>query len=451
MSWFSKLFRQRIDAQEPLDLDPLSVIPPAPKVIAGGRPRRLPRFRGSAVDQVRTDMRGADRTRLRLRSAFTPSRPIMDAAMFAGRAKVLTQLIRAIEDQQMHAVIFGPRGIGKTSTLHVLCGIAREARYLVRYISCGERTEFSELFRAILQDIPLLFHDAYDPTSAEIEEGLTFADVVPAGELSVAVVSDLLNRLSGTRMLIVLDEFDRAHSADFRRAIAELIKNLSDRNARVQIVIAGVANNLVEIIEHIPSIRRNIAGLQLPNMSEEEVIELITNGETASGMVFEKEAQRLISTLALGLPYLTSLIAQHAGLMALDRDATLVTRGDVLLAIDAAIEELKLRISPASRHQIDRAHADGHAEVLGTLALAAIQHGGRVPKDTVKGAVPQIGSVDVFLRELDRSYQLLAPIPDDPEGAYSFRDDGTPILLWLSFTHEKRQKSRVEPLPDAAA
>src|SRR3546814_8733355 len=75
------------------------------------------------------------------------------------------------------------------------------------------------------------------------------------------------------------DEFDRATSRSFRRSIAELIKNLSDRSARVQLVVAGVAANFMELIEHIPSIRSNVLNLELPRMDDSEVDEMLQRSE----------------------------------------------------------------------------------------------------------------------------------------------------------------------------
>lgn len=432
MSWFSKLFR-RDESDDDQDGDIYETIATE---VAPRRRKVLPKFRGTAVDQVRSGTRPQDRTRIKLRSAFTPSRPIMDAAMFAGRTKLLESLIRSIEDQHLHLVMFGPRGIGKTSALHVLCKIAQDARYVVRYISCGERTEFDELFRAILGDIPLLFHENYDPTSDEIEEGMTFGDLVTDAPLTVALLSDTLAKVAGTRLLIVLDEFDRAHSAEFRRSIAELIKNLSDRGSRVQLVIAGVAQNLSEIIEHIPSIRRNILGIQLPNMVEEEISELIANGQAASGIEFDKGALRLIMDVALGLPYLASLLSQHAGLAALDRDKTHVARADVVTAIAQALEELELRISPNNRHQVQRAFADGREKELGLLARVALRNSGRLIVDDVEKAITLTTSAEAYLTSLCEKYGLVAPIADDPAGVYAFADDGLPIYLWMRLTQD---------------
>jgi ABC-type molybdenum transport system ATPase subunit/photorepair protein PhrA len=102
-----------------------------------------------------------DRMRLKLRSILTPSQPVTEAKAFAGRRQVLSQLISAVEDQRLHVVLYGSRGMGKTSLLHVLTQRARQARYQVVYGSCGVGTTFSDLFRSICGEIPLKFHQSY--------------------------------------------------------------------------------------------------------------------------------------------------------------------------------------------------------------------------------------------------------------------------------------------------
>ncbi len=434
MQWFSGLFRkeERVGPAEAAPRPSSS----AKTTPASGRKSSLPRFRGTSIDKVSSGARALDKMRIRLRTAFTPSRPVIDSAMFAGRAGLLRTLIRSIEDQHLHVVLFGPRGIGKTSLVHILCHIAQEARYLVRYVSCGERTDFDELMRVILRDIPLLFHESYEPTSNEIEEGLSFADLVGEAPLTVALVSDLLLKISGTRLLIVLDEFDRASSSEFRRSIAELIKNQSDRGSRVQLVIAGVAQNMNEIIEHVPSIRRNIVGMQVPNMNDAEITELVENGQDTSGLEFSDEALHWICDLALGLPYLASLISQHAGFAALDREQTRVDRIDVQSAIGQALEEIDLRISPTNRYHIARAITDGREKEIGLLARVALQDSGRLTIAATERAIDlKVPGAD-YLSDLARRYQIVEPVADDPAGGFAFIDDGIPLYLWMRLTQD---------------
>src|SRR4051794_26427614 len=54
-----------------------------------------------------------------IRSLFTPSGPIDEAEFFAGRQIEIRQLFEAAVERSKHAVIFGERGIGKTSLANV--------------------------------------------------------------------------------------------------------------------------------------------------------------------------------------------------------------------------------------------------------------------------------------------------------------------------------------------
>lgn len=387
----------------------------------------LPKFRGSAIDQLQ-DRRASAGVRVRLRDAFTPSQPVADPHMFAGRAELLQTLIRAIEDQKLHVVLYGDRGIGKTSLLHMIERQATEARYLVQYTSCGETTSFSEMFRAIAAEVPLLFHADFAPTSGEIERGGKLADLLPPGEVSPRQISDQFARLTGTRLLIILDEFDRSPAGDFRRQMAELIKMLSDRSLRVQLVIAGVAANLTELLEHIPSIRRNIVGLPVTSMSRDEVAVLIRNGERASGLSYIDEVVEIITSLAAGSPYLAGLLGQHAGLAALDRQSPVVEPQDVHLAIDRANDEIGNRISERSRIAIIRNAT--HWDALGLLALAALQRGGRFDGDVLMPIAALPEERKRVMAELTRA-GLIEPIEGDAVGHYRFLEEGVPTHLWI--------------------
>lgn len=394
---------------------------------ANGAADDLPRFHGSAVEQLE-GLGVTGGARARLRDAFTPSQPVADLRMFAGRAALLATLIRAIEDQKLHVVLYGDRGIGKTSLLHVLARQATGARYLVQYASCGETTSFGDLFRAILAEVPLLFHADYAPISGEIERGGRLADLLPPGEVTPARVSDQLARLTGTRLLIILDEFDRSPAGEFRRQIAELIKTLSDRSVRVQLVIAGVAANLTELLEHIPSIRRNIVGLPVTSMPGDELAVLIRKGEAASGLTYADEAVEAITSLAAGSPYLAALLGQHAGIAALDRESGSVDLPDVRVAIGRAGDQIGNRISERSRVAIGRSEA--HREAAALLALAALQRGGRFDGDALMPVAALPEERKRIIAELARA-GLIEPIEDDATGQYRFVEEGVPTYLWI--------------------
>ncbi|HEX7930374.1 MAG TPA: AAA family ATPase [Sphingomicrobium sp.] len=354
----------------PIDQPPLAPTQLAerrPVVIDKGRSILLPRFHTTAADHLGQDQRDSfGRQRLRVRSAFTPAQPVVDPRMFAGRTEQLEMMIRSVEDQRLHVVVFGDRGVGKTSLLHMMTMAAREARYIVAYVSCGALSEFDETFRTVAAEVPLLFHSGVSPVSSSTETGSSLADLLPEGRLSPRQFGDAAAKLVGTRLLIVLDEFDRAESAEFRRDISELIKILSDLSARVQLVIAGVAGDLADLVGFVPSIRRSISALRISAMTDEEVQELIGNGERTSGLTFEREATAMVISAVHGSPYLSSLICHLAGMQALEQRRSKVTAEDVSGALNKAVEDLRSRLPTDLLPHLDRFIASGQAATAPT-------------------------------------------------------------------------------------
>jgi Cdc6-like AAA superfamily ATPase len=393
----------------------------------------LPRFNTTASDQM--SGRGGDRfalVRAKLRHAFTPSQPVADRRLFAGRDDVLKTIIRAIEDQRLHVVLYGERGIGKTSLLHVLSQAASEARYIVVYTSCGANSNFDETFRAAAAEIPLLFHSGFSPTAEVTEKGSTLADLLPNEPLSPRKFGDLCAKLTGTRVLIILDEFDRAESGSFRRDVAELIKNLSDRLGRVQLVLAGVAADLTELVEHIPSIRRNIFALRVPKMSEGEVMQIVANGEREADLKFDTPASAFVVEVARGSPYIANLICHHAGHAALDQGRSTVAPPDVANAVDRAILEFQGRIPTPAQARVRRLFEQGRQDALAMTARAALA------ADGVFDTADLESSNEITARKAQEATEVLVaeglvkPSPGEgPSQRYAFVEEGLPTLIWM--------------------
>lgn len=436
LAWYNPFKRKRDEQVVELDYgfltpeadDPGMAISTGHKRLA--RIDNLPRFRGSA-NQNRQSGNLRSSLRSKVSDTFTPTQPVDDIRLFAGREQVLRNLIRSIEDQRLHVVVYGDRGMGKTSLLHIFAQVAQEADYHVCYHSCGQSETFTEMCRAVAAGIPALYDRRYDPTSSAIEQRQTLGDLLPPGELGVGQVSDAFSHIDNTRVLIILDEFDRSVDADFRRNIAELIKNLSDRSIRVQLVLAGVAANLAELIGYIPSIRRNIHGLQVAGMSPDEVQELIRIGQRATGLVFGDPAIARIVHAAHGSPYLASMLGQYAAFAAVDRGAATVSEDDVDEAIDLAVTELRQRVTERSLSSIDHAFAAGYRDMLIDLARDALGALGRVDVMGEQEAA-QIRSL------LVERHAILAPVPDEAR-RFWFVEESVPTYLSLLST--KRQST----------
>ena len=405
----------------------------------------FPRFRATAGDQLGSQAESAfARARMKLLESFTPSQPVSDRRRFAGRLDVLTSVIRAIEEQRLHVVVYGERGLGKTSVMHVLTQAARDARYLVVYISCGADSNFDEVFRTVAAHIPMLFHSTVGPTSPEVEKGNTLANILPKTVISPRIASDILAKVVGTRVVVVLDEFDRCLSEEFRQNVAELIKNLSDRLVRVQLVIAGVAGNLTELLEHIPSIQRNIFALQVPWMPPAEIGLLVKNGGELCGLTFDDAAGNAIVSAAHGSPYLATLLGHHAGLSALDDQRVRVGAPDVLAAIASAAEEFHGRMSGRVRSQLKYYAADDKAPLLGIIAGASLLSSGSFRLEDLWASVASAESVqrcEEVLAELVKIGLLTESNPEEGR-AYRFSEDGIAAYLWLFSVEAKLREAQ---------
>lgn len=396
----------------------------------------FPRFHVTAHDQV--DARAAgDATvrRIRLRGAFTPAQPVTDQRLFAGRREILTTLIRSIEDERLHVILYGDRGIGKTSLLHVLAQAARDARYVVAYVSCGASSSFDETFRTVAADIPLMFHRDYGPTSHEAEHGDTFAKLLDDTPVSARQASDLSAKVIDTRVLVVLDEFDRCDSTDFRRDIAEFLKNLSDRSVRVQLVIAGVAANLGELIQNRTTINRNIFAVEAPKMAVEEIRDLVAKGERASGLSFDETARKSIIDISNGLPYSASLLSHHAGLAALSNGREIVRDKDVSEALSQAIAEVHGRLTRRAQFQVRALLRDDKHNLLGPLAGYAQFAGGTFDDEDIAYAYPGPVAAErcrALVKRLVSEHSLIEVVTDEFGSRYRFLDENVAPYLWFS-------------------
>lgn len=425
MNWFTRLFRRPVadwnfDSEQG-DSEPEGTIsvPRAARTVSD----KMPSFSDSAssIEHRRRPNDERDRSRA-LRQAFRPSQPVQKLKLFSGRTQLLRRVIRAIQDQHMHVVVYGDRGIGKTSLLHVVRELAGNANYVVSYTSCGEDSDFYETMRTILGRIPRLFDANIDPTAGEVERGGSLADLLPQGNLTVAQISDVMANIEGTRVLILLDEFDRTRSEKFRNSIAELIKNLSDRSIKVQMLIAGVASNLTDLIAHVPSIRRNIIGIPVPNMTEDEVRQMLQRGFSAGKLSIDKTAMDPLVEASGGLPYLAALLGQHAAMACADAGQAVVSKEHVQASVGLAAEDIGNRLSPFSRHVVERQGEISSDSPLAILARCAVSHGGIISDPDALKLIPHLD---------ESAAALLAMVQDDPLESRYFVEDGVSAYIWL--------------------
>jgi len=397
----------------------------------------LPTFSAMASDDV--EGTGAEpalaRSRLALRDALGAAQPVISRERFAGRADALTQLIEAIEQRRLHVVVYGERGIGKTSLVHVFADTARAARYIVLYGSCGTDSRFDETIRAFAARIPMLYHRSVLPTTAAVEQTRSFDSMLPAGNFGPREASEVLSDVVGTRVIMILDEYDRVADPAFRRDVAELIKNLSDRAARVQLILTGVAANLDELIGFAPSIRRNIVGLPLRPLATGEVAEILRLGEASANVVFTDPAITIIAALANGSPYLVRLIGHGAGLLALDARSTRVDAVHARRAVDQILADWTASLPRRVQALLTGDDARERWPLLVAAAAAgAYTDGWFIAADVAAEATGSVarGSIEGALQRLAEPDNLLESDELGSRQRFRFSSPGVAAMLLMS-------------------
>ncbi len=308
-----------------------------------------------------------------LSRTFQPATPISEQRFFRGRRGPMRRVIDAVNQSGQHVIVYGERGVGKTSLANVLTDYLRplssESIASVK-INCFRETTFDSIWQAIFSELAI----------STDEVGLT---VTP---------SDVVSALQRERKLIlIVDEFDRIEDPDVDAMFADTIKALSDFDVDTTLVILGVADDVDDLIYEHESIDRCLLQLHLPRMPFEELKDIVTLGFEAVGMQIGEDAASDICTVSLGLPHYTHALSLNSGRAAIDRSNAGVDSRDVQRAIDLLTRESQQTMI----RKFDTATASPRREnfffqVLLACALAETDHLGYFRAANVREPYSQI-------------------------------------------------------------
>jgi Cdc6-like AAA superfamily ATPase len=294
-----------------------------------------PRLKRGEPEQV-------DRLRA-LTEAFRPSAPIDRRSLFAGRTAQLGELFAAVDQPGQHAVVFGERGVGKTSLTAVAAETLASAQVLASRTTCDRSDEFGSVWRKSFDGIQLtITHPgvgfAAQPTQSTMPGSRVLGDETPHG-----VLRALQSMAGGRRTALFIDEFDRLPDEDDRLLFADTIKALSDQLPNATIVLVGVADDVEQLLTEHRSIERALVQIQMPRMTTEELSEIVVNGLASARVRIDKDALERLAQAAEGLPHYAHLFGQLAGRIALEDLRTTVRLADAEEAVAETLERRPIR------------------------------------------------------------------------------------------------------------
>jgi Cdc6-like AAA superfamily ATPase len=344
---------------------------------------------------------------------FSPRTPIATHDLFAGRFSQISKVMATIAQTGAHAIIYGERGVGKTSLAnvapimrHIQDKVPLEKIASIR-INCDGTDSYDALWKKVFGAIRLSDEDVlmgfipnievtYHPLLNDIEE-----DVLTPGIVQ-RVLADVS---SNCELVITLDEFDRLPSGEVPRLIADTIKSLSDNLVSATIIVVGVGDSIAQLVQGHESVGRHLVEVPLPRMSRDELEKIVNDRLPQLHLGIDHNALRFISLVSAGLPYFTHLLGQHAVCEATDHDSDHITRDHVDAAMKKAIADSERGMKTAYYDATRSRHPKSQfATTLAACALAQHDDFGyftaanvRDTLSAIRGVAKEIGTFAVHL------------------------------------------------------
>jgi len=353
---------------------------------------------------------------------FSPSAPVDEAALFAGRQPQIRKVIETVLEKGKHAVLFGERGVGKTSLVKVFRllfpSVVSEVRLIREPLSPNDT--FTDIWRKVFKDIEVLTREGSKISLSDYYDSEITADDVRR-ELAAAFTPNEIP-------IIVLDEFDRASPAA-RKSIANVIKDLSDDAANVSVIVVGVSDDIGGLLEEHESLRRCFEQVPMPRMSNDEMKEIINKRIPRLGMKIDADALWKIVTLSRGLPSYVHLLGLYSVQDAIEKRRLVITEGNVDAAIRRALEKSQESVRSDYAAAIHTNRKDTlFREVLLACALAKTDDRGFFtpnsvvdPLTSILGKTVKIANFQNHLKEFISKERGAILIRRGKERAYKFR------------------------------
>ena len=257
---------------------------------------------------------------------FTPHGPIDENALFAGRADIVLEIIDLVFQKGCHGIIYGERGVGKTSLANIIRDriFSRSQAFRLIKRSCTAQHNFALIWRHVLDEFDV--------------EGKQSTEFVP-NDVNPYDIYKILNMIEQQQSpIIVIDEFDRVSDPETFVRMADLIKLLADSGSTATILVVGVGESIHQLFGGHLSIHRNVRQIMMPKMSPKELEEIFEKRLPVLGMTLPPAILRHIVDLSQGYPGYTHLISQFGFRAAVARRDLEVTELDLKLGIEKCLE-----------------------------------------------------------------------------------------------------------------
>ena len=333
---------------------------------------------------------------------FNPSSPIDEGRLFSGRAQQVSDLLDIIYERGAHAVIFGERGVGKSSLANTL---STRVPAVVTNMSfnkqnCRPEDTFFTLWSKMLWEFEY--------------EGVAISEYLKDETREFVIVKMLESLAKDKRYIFIFDEFDRIESHETKRAMADTIKHFSDYPQNVTIIIVGVGLSIEQLFGAHPSIERCCRQIPMQRMSDDELSEIISDRYPDIGVSATDDMRDNLVGLSQGMPGFVHLAAREAALSALERKRRQIEQFDYQTAIRESVRRAQESIITAYKKATYSPKENIYAEVLLACALAKRDEQGKFSATAIREQLRKILKREIEISGFTRH---LAAFCDPDRGA----------------------------------
>ena len=305
---------------------------------------------------------------------FTPSTPINAKDLFLGRSELVLKVIETISRPGQHVIMFGERGVGKTSLGNVIHAYLPWGDSILRVkVNCSSGESFSELWKGIFRDIELQsVSKKYQATNAELVALIQhLVDKENPTTITPNDVRFVLSQLP-TPTMIVIDELDRIENKKTVADIADTVKTLSDYAVPSTLILIGVGDSLSDLVEEHASITRALSQIPVPRMSADELHKIVKAGMSRMQMEISPILVEKIVRLSRGLPHYTHLLALEVALSAIKDGRLTIREKDYNNAISESIRGAQESIKQTYSKAVMAPRGKNYGIILLACALSEI-------------------------------------------------------------------------------
>lgn len=377
-----------------------------------------------------------------VRNVFIPHMPVQDLNLFFGRQDEVRSLISYLQTPGQHALLFGNRGVGKSSLANIASELILKNLAGGQIIKkrCSSDDDFVSIVGEALAEVGIDIHETklskgsnhgFDKVANYSKSSTSEAKGPQALATSPSWVAKKLSDISA---IFVIDELDSITNKTDKKKIAELIKQLSDEASKLKILIVGIAETANELTAGHPSVARCLKEVKLANMSDTELEDIIVEGAKRLGLSFKPSAIKKIVSLSSGYAHFTHLLALKAAELIIVEERTEVS----LTALERALELCINDAEGSLRKAYQEAVRSSKEEYANILLAAALCRSEEIEAKEIRSKYQELFGTEISQGTLNNYFQRL--VSDDrsailrrlAKGIYKFNDPRMPSFVRIA-------------------